>query len=391
MQKILGSFKEKVIQEIQLLEEINDEKVESMIFEHIVEEYSNLSLKEKNNLLLYLFNNIRRLGIIQPLIEDTNISEIMINGYQTIYIERNGIIELTDLAFQDKEELFYLIQKIVSKMDRKVNEKNPICDVRLENGARVNIVLSPVAIDGPIVTIRKFPEKKLTRKELIENKTITEEAMNFLELLVVAKYNIFISGGTSSGKTTLLNILSDAIDSNERVITIEDSAELQLHRIENLVRLEARSGEEEYSNQINIRDLIKTSLRMRPDRIIVGEVRGEETIDMLQAMNTGHDGSLSTGHGNSIREMLFRLETMVLSNLEIPLLAIRQQISSAIDIMIHIQKIKGKGRRITDISEIGVIQDGNISLNSLFSYDDKIDCLVRTENELLHQSKLVWN
>ena len=377
--------------EIQLLDEINDEKVEELIFEHIVKEHEHLSLKEKHKLLQFIFNSIRKLGIIQPLIEDKSITEIMINGYQKIYIEKNGEILLTDLSFSDKEELFYLIQKIVSKMDRKVNEKNPICDVRLDNGSRVNIVLSPVAIDGPIVTIRKFPDEKLTRKEIIENKTISEEAMLFLERLIAAKYNMFISGGTSSGKTTLLNILSDAIDPKERVITIEDSAELQLHRIMNLVRMEARSGEEEYANRICIRDLIKTSLRMRPDRIIVGEVRGEETIDMLQAMNTGHDGSLSTGHGNSIREMLFRLETMVLSNLEIPLLAIRQQIGSAIDIMIHIQKIKGKGRRIIDISEIGPILEGNVSLNPLFLYSEEVDCLVRTQNELMDQSKLLWN
>lgn len=373
------------------LETITDESVQQLIESYVYQELLLQPLEYKDKLITKLFNYIRKLGCIQSLLDDDAITEIMINGYKDILIEKNGKISRTDICFESIDEYEQVIQKIVGTMDRKVNEKYPICDVRLKDGSRVNIVLNPIGIDGPYVTIRKFPKEKLTQANIISNNTITKEAMDFLEILVQKKYNIFISGGTSSGKTTLLNILSDAIKEDERVITIEDSAELKLHNVTNLVRLETRMGDDEYVHHISIKELIRSALRMRPDRIIVGEVRGEETIDMLQAMNTGHDGSISTGHGNSIKEMLFRLETMVLSGIDIPLIAIRQQIASAIDIMIHIQKIGSRGRRIMDIAEIIGIQDNQIYTQSIFSYDESKDCLVKSNREIVHQQKLLWN
>jgi len=373
------------------LENITDESVLHLIETFIYQELIDSSLEEKDNLITSLFNHIRKLGCIQTLIDDDEITEIMMNGYKEILYEKYGVIQQSKIQFESMHEYEQLIQKIVGTMDRKVNEKFPICDVRLVDGSRVNIVLKPIGIDGPYVTIRKFPKEKLRKEDIIRNLTITEEAMDLLELLVKKKYNIFISGGTSSGKTTLLNILSDAINEEERVITIEDSAELKLHNVSNLVRLETRMGDDEYVHHIPIKELIRSALRMRPDRIIVGEVRGDETIDMLQAMNTGHDGSISTGHGNSIKEMLFRLETMVLTGIDIPLPAIRQQIVSAIDIMIHIQKIANKGRRIIDIAEVIGIVDNQIQLQSLYSYDEKVDCIKKTTANLYHQHKLLWN
>lgn len=385
------TIKEKLVTKINLLEEVNDDSVLALIESFVYQDYLFSPVEVKEELITYLFNYFRKLGVIQPLLDDDSITEIMINGYDTIYVEQSGNIILTDLRFENRKELQLLVQKIVGKMERKVNEKFPICDVRLVCGSRVNIVLDPIAIHGPCVTIRKFPNEKLTKDDIIRNQTISDEAMKFLEMLVGKKYNIFISGGTSSGKTTLLNILSDAINANERVITIEDSAELRLSNVDNLISLESRTTNDHLTNRISIKDLIKSSLRMRPDRIIVGEVRGEETIDMLQAMNTGHDGSISTGHSNSLQDMLIRLETMVLAGVDIPLLAIRQQISSAIDIMIHIQKIRGKGRRVIDISEVKHIKDNKIILNPLYTYDMNIDKLVVTDNDIFHKGKLSWN
>ena len=387
----MNDVKDRILTKMNEFQEIDDSKVMTIIEEEIQNQLPYDSLENKMLMMESIFNQFRRLGVIQPLIDSTNITEIMINGYKEIFIEENGIIKKSKLSFDDSETLMQLIQKVVGLMDRKVNERYPICDVRLKDGSRVNVVLPPIAIEGPYVTIRKFPVKRFLKKDLIINKTVTEEAMHFLELCVKKRFNIFVSGGTSSGKTTLLNVLSDAIGRKERVITIEDSAELQLHDIENLVRLETRMGDDEYVNHISIRDLIKSSLRMRPDRIIVGEVRGEETIDMLQCMNTGHDGSLSTGHGNSTIEMLIRLETMVLSAIELPLIAIRQQIASAIDLMVHIQKIEGKGRRIMEISEVLSVQDEHIQLNPIYIYDSLKDALVRTDNRIENQIKLEHN
>lgn len=384
-------LREQILKEMNRIEIIDDQSVTELIESHVYKNCLYQSIDEKEKLIIEFFNKFRRLGAIQDLIDDSSITEIMINGYKNIFIEQEGEMIKLDRQIESEEVLEQLIQKMVSRMDRKVNAKYPICDVRLINGSRVNIVLKPIAIDGPYVTIRKFPEKKLNKLDLINNKTISKVAMEYLEELVKTRFNIFISGGTSSGKTTLLNVLSDAIHENERVITIEDSAELQLKRIENLIRLETRIGDAEFTHKIPIKDLIKASLRMRPDRIIVGEVRGDETIDMLQAMNTGHDGSISTGHGNSIYEMLFRLETMVLSGIDIPLIAIRQQIVSAIDVMIHIQKISGKGRRVTEISEITKLEEGLIQLNNLFIYNQEKDILEKTTSTLKNNSKLMWN
>lgn len=384
-------IKESIVKRLNQLDDVTDENVLELLEAFIFQNFFDLPLIEKDRLIKMLFNSIRRLGKIQDLIDDDQITEIMINGYKEIRYEKSGRIYLSDIQFQTKDELDQIIQKIVGSMDRKVNEKYPICDVRLQDGSRVNIVLTPIGIDGPYVTIRKFPKKKMIKSDLIRNKTISEEAMTFLEMLVLKKYNIFISGGTSSGKTTLLNVLSDFIQCDERVITIEDSAELKISNVANLVRLETRMGDDEYTHHIPIKNLIKTALRMRPDRIIVGEVRGEETIDMLQAMNTGHDGSISTGHGNSIKEMLFRLETMVLTAMDIPLAAIRQQIASAIDILIHIQKIGNKGRRVTEIAEIIGVENNHIIVRSLYCFDDEMDQLVKTEYWLENQQKLNWN
>lgn len=373
------------------LDTITDESVMTLIENFIFQQLIDEPLIVKDSLITMIFNSIRRLGCIQVLLDDQEITEIMINGHSEVRYEKKGNIYLSDIQFTTKEELEQMIQKIVGVMDRKVNEKYPICDVRLFDGSRVNIVLKPIGIEGPYVTIRKFPYKKIQKQDLIENRTISDEAMTFLETLVKKKYNIFISGGTSSGKTTLLNVLSDAIHCDERVITIEDSAELKIKSVKNLVRLETRMGDDEYTHHIPIKELIRTALRMRPDRIIVGEVRGEETIDMLQAMNTGHDGSISTGHGNSIREMLFRLETMVLTGIDIPLVAIRQQIASAIDILVHIQKIRNNGRRITNISEIIGCEENQVVTQTLFYYDENTDQLIKTDTDLKHQQKLIWN
>ncbi|WZL81670.1 ATPase, T2SS/T4P/T4SS family [Vallitaleaceae bacterium 9-2] len=387
----MKEVKAKVLSRMNEFQEVDDITVKQIIEEEVQNQLPFDSLENKMLLMENIFNQFRKLGVIQPLIDSTSITEIMINGYKEIFIEEEGVIKKCETCFEDLETLMQLVQKIVGLMDRKVNERYPICDVRLKDGSRVNVVLPPIAIGGPYVTIRKFPVKRFIKDDLINNQTVSEEAMNFLELCVQKRFNIFVSGGTSSGKTTLLNVLSDAIGKKERVITIEDSAELQLQDIDNLVRLETRIGDDEYVNHITIRDLIKSSLRMRPDRIIVGEVRGEETIDMLQCMNTGHDGSLSTGHGNSTMEMLIRLETMVLSAIDLPLIAIRQQIASAIDLMVHIQKIEGKGRRIMEISEVLPVESERIQLNPIFIYDSQKDTLVRTNNVIINHLKIEHN
>lgn len=375
--------------ELHILHELDEDKVEKVLREYILEKFLYYSIDDKERIYRYFFHHFMRLGRLQELIDDVEINEIMINGFDEIYIEKSGEMEQIPTVFETKEELDIVIQKIVAKMNRKVNAKDPICDVRLEDGSRVNIVLDPVAINGPIVTIRKFPEKKLCREDIIQNMTVSREVMEFLTVLVQKKYNIFISGGTSSGKTTLLNILSDDIYKDERVITIEDSAELQIKNIENLVKLEAKGTRGKEIEDVSIKDLIRTSLRMRPDRIIVGEVRGEECIDMLQALNTGHDGSISTGHGNNPKEMLYRMETMVLTGIQLPLYAIRQQIASAIDIMVHIQKIRGKGRRITEVVEVIGMEAENIKLHSLYTYNEKVDVLEK-KGDIYQCQKMKW-
>ena len=329
-----------------------------------------LPLKERIWQRGSLYDSFRRLDILQELVDDKTVSEIMVNGAGKIFIERNGKTQAWERRFEKPEQLEDIIQQIVGRVNRVVNVSSPIVDARLEDGSRVHIVLPPVSLNGPVVTIRKFPEP-ITMEKLIRFGAVTEEAAGFLKELVGAGYNIFISGGTNSGKTTFLNALSSFIPPQERVITIEDSAELQITQVPNLVRLETRNANTEGEGEITMSQLIRASLRMNPDRIIVGEVRGRETLDMLQAMNTGHDGSLSTGHGNSARDMLSRLETMVLMAAELPLPAIRSQIASALDIMVHLGRLRDGSRKVLSIAEIGGCTDGEVEMESLYEYDRK--------------------
>ena len=373
----MGWLKEKlkqdVLDSIDLSSDISDQELLSIIDEVLLQKSRQnfISMQEKRRLRRDIFNSIRKLDILQDMIEDPTITEIMVNGTKDIFIEQNGIIKTSDKCFESLEKLEDLVQQIVSQSNRIVNASKPIVDARLMDGSRVNIVLPPVAIDGPVITIRKFPKNPITIDQLIEYKSITKEAADFLEKLVISGYNIFISGGTGSGKTTFLNVLSNYIPHYQRIITIEDSAELQIRNIPNLIRLEVRCGNTEGNNEITIRDLIKTSLRMRPDRIIVGEVRDEAAIDMLQALNTGHDGSLSTGHANSPSDMLSRLESLVLLGADIPLMAIRRQIASAIDIIVHQGRLRDKSRRVLEITEVLDLEDGEIKLNPIFTFVER--------------------
>lgn len=363
---------EQVLARLDLSREASDEELLEVIHQ-VLEECSErefIPLKEKAALGKELFNAFRKLDILQELIEDETITEIMINGVENIFIEREGRSLLSDKKFISRGKLEDVIQQMVSECNRVVNEASPIVDARLADGSRVNVVLPPVAVNGPIVTIRKFPDSRIKMSDLLEMNAISREAADFLICLVRAGYNIFISGGTGSGKTTLLNVLSDYIPVEERVITIEDNAELQITEIPNLVRLEARNANVEGIGEISIRDLIRTALRMRPDRILVGEVRGSEAIDMLQAFNTGHDGSMSTGHANSPKDMLSRLETMVLMGMELPLAAVQRQIASGIDILVHLGRLRDKSRKVLDIMEVLGYEEGKIKLQPLFVFKE---------------------
>ena len=330
-----------------------------------------LALREKLYLRSAVFDSFRRLDLLSELLDDGSVSEIMINSPKEIFVERKGRMERWQGSFQSEEQLADLIQQIVSRINRAVNTKSPIVEARLEDGSRVHVVLPPIALKGPTVTIRKFPEP-ITMKKLIQLESLTEEASRFLQSLVRSSYNIFISGGTNSGKTTFLNALSQYIPKEERIITIEDSAELQIQSVENLVSLETRNANAEGEGAVSISDLIKASLRMSPNRIIVGEVRGKECLDMLNAMNTGHDGSISTGHANSSTDMLKRMETMVLSGADLPLPSIRNMIASAIEIMVHLGRTKDHKRRVLEISEVMGIENGEIKLNKLYQYNGKV-------------------
>ena len=330
-----------------------------------------LALREKLYLRSAVFDSFRRLDLLSELLDDGTVSEIMINGPKEIFVERKGRMERWQGSFQSEEQLTDLIQQIVSRINRAVNTKSPIVDARLEDGSRVHVVLPPIALKGPTVTIRKFPEP-ITMKKLIQLESLTEEASQFLQTLVRSSYNIFISGGTNSGKTTFLNALSQYIPKEERIITIEDSAELQIQSVENLVSLETRNANAEGEGAVSISDLIKASLRMSPNRIIVGEVRGKECLDMLNAMNTGHDGSISTGHANSSTDMLKRMETMVLQGADLPLPSIRNMIASAIEIMVHLGRTKDHKRRVLEISEVMGIENGEVKLKKLYQYNGKI-------------------
>lgn len=381
---LLEELKERLVNNIDLNRDISDDELNDIISALVVNSGSYLTLKEKIKLSKELFNSVRGLDVLQELIEDEDITEIMINGCSHIFLERNGHISRYQGSFSSEKKLKDIIQVIVARANKRVNEASPIVGTRLPDGSRVNIVLDPVAIDGPVVTIRKFPKRSLTMPDLIAKGSVTAEAAQFLKDLVERGYNIFISGGTGSGKTTFLNVLSNYIPKGERVITIEDSAELRLIGIENLIRMECRQKNAENENEINIRDLIKASLRMRPDRIVVGEVRSEEALDMLQAMNTGHDGSLSTGHANSPADMFSRLETMVLMGCDMPLRAVKSQIASAIDIMIHLARLRDGTRKVVEISEVTGLVGDEIGLNPLFVYDRG---LKRTENAMINLYK----
>lgn len=394
----IGELKQLVTDRLDLSLPIEDEQLQAEIEEVVFEGTAGkgLTASELQFLVRRMFYSFRGLDVLQPLIDDPSVTEIMINSHLELFVEREGKVSRTEDVFESRERLEDIIQSIVAKVNRTVNESSPIVDARLPDGSRVNVVLPPIALKGPTLTIRKFPEKPLTIDDLVRIGAMSEEAASFLQTLVKAKYNIFIGGGTGSGKTTFLNALSQFIPSDERIITIEDSAELQIRTVPNLVSLETRNPNTEGKGEITIRDLIRTSLRMRPNRIIVGEVRGAEALDMLQAMNTGHDGSLSTGHANSSRDMLSRLETMVLSAAPLPLEVIRKQISSAIDVLVHLNRMRDSTRKVTEISEIMDVESGEIRLNPLFVFeetgetaDGKIEGELRyTGNRLLATHKL---
>ncbi|MDF2891739.1 MAG: pilus assembly protein [Clostridia bacterium] len=396
--QIMNDIKKLVRENLDFNQDLKDEDILSMITELVFDKSSKnyIQAKDKKEMIDAIFNSLRRLDVLQPLLENQHITEIMINGPGDIFIEIEGVVTKADTCFESKEKLEDVIQSIVSKVNRTVNESSPIVDARLTDGSRVSVVLPPIALNGPILTIRKFSSSVLTMDKLVSWGAITEEAAQLLDILVKAKYNIFICGGTGSGKTTMLNVLAQYIPSEERIITIEDSAELQINNICNIAKLETRNSNTEGKGEITIRDLIRASLRMRPERIIVGEVRGAEALDMLQAMNTGHDGSISTGHANSNLDMISRLETMVLCGAVLPLEAIRQQIASGIDIMIHLSRLRDKSRKIMDISEITGYKNGQVLLNPIYAFKEEqsssphlvVGSLRATGNKLQNLQKL---
>lgn len=372
-----------------------EENIEALVSERLGVQYC--SIEQRVSIVQQIYSSIRGFGLLDTILTDDTITEVMINGPDHIFIEQKGHLFRLDKHFESERRLEDIIQRIVGLAGREVNQANPICDTRLPDGSRVNVVLPPIALCGPTLTIRKFSKTPMTIEKLIEYESLTQDIADKLELLVKAKYNIFISGGTGSGKTTFLNALSNYIPKDERVITIEDSAELQIAGIDNLVSLETRNANVAGAGEITIRDLIKSSLRMRPERIIVGEVRGGEALDMLQAMNTGHDGSLSTGHANSTEDMLSRLETMVLQGAAgLPLDAIRQQIASAVDIIIHLSRLRDKSRKTVEITEVLGLEDGRIKLNPLYVFEEDENStlekvsgsLKRTNNRLVNDYKL---
>lgn len=399
LQDYIRRVREEAAGRLDLTRNVSDDEIREVIFQIVQNESAGqrMTLSEKKLAIEGVFNSMRGLDVLQPLVDDPSITEIMINGPHHVFVEQDGRLYQKKVSFETNERLENVILNIVSRVNRTVNEANPIVDARLLDGSRVNVVLPPIALDGPTVTIRKFPEDPMTMERLIRYGSLTPEAAEVLERMVRAKYNIFISGGTGSGKTTFLNALSNFIPKDERVITIEDSAELQIKGVANLVRLETRNANMEGKGEVTIRDLIKSSLRMRPERIVVGEVRGPEALDMLQAMNTGHDGSLSTGHANSTRDMLSRLETMVLQGSEgLPLEAIRQQIASAVDVIIHLSRLRDKTRKTMEISEITGYKDGEIGINPIYRFVEDENStlekvsgrLMRTENPFQNDYKL---
>lgn len=401
-----------VIQEVSRNQNFTSEEMEAFVSQTIEERkawarennsqlfqyYLNMSFKDKNMLKYTVIESVEGLGILSKIITDPDITEVMINGYDTIFVEKAGKLMRLEEHFQDNDDLIRIVQKFVNAMDRTIDASNPIVDARLEDGSRVNVVFPPVALNGATVTIRRFSKNPMTIEKLLEYKSITPEVAEFLKKMVASRHNVFVAGGTGSGKTTFLNALSNFIQPWERVITIEDSAELQIKNIPNLVRLETKKANSKEATEITIRDLIKSSLRMRPDRIIVGEVRGEEALDMLQAMNTGHDGSLSTGHANSAEAMLSRLETMVLTgSADLPLEAIRMQIASAVDYIIHLSRLRDFSRKCMEITEVVRYENGKIILNPIYKFEEDENTtlkkvsgsLKRTKNKIINQEKFI--
>lgn len=386
--KHFPELRHRLMERLDLSREVEDEEILEIIDMLLVEcgKTQYISIKEMVQLRQELFYSVRKLDVLQELIDDNTVTEIMVNGQGNIFVEQEGKLFRWEKEFTSQEKLEDVIQQIVGRCNRVVNEAMPIVDARLENGARVNVVLPPVALDGPILTIRRFPDTPITMENLIEMGSITEECAAFLMKLVEARYSLLIGGGTSSGKTTFLNVLSNSIPKDERIITIEDNAELQIQGVENLVRMEAKMANMEGGNEITLRDLIRTSLRMRPDRIIVGEVRGEEACDLLTSFNTGHEGGIATLHSNSCADTVSRLETMVLMGLDIPLEAIRRQIASGVDILVHLGRLKDKSRKIMEVSEVLGFENGEVRLQMLYRYhyEQGLQC----ENPLVHTEKL---
>lgn len=382
-------IKEAVLEALDLAEEITDEQVLEVIDRvlRMPRFLKKTSLDKRCALRMELFHSIRKLDVLEELLKDETVTEIMINGENGIFLEREGRMEAFSGGKISKERLEDLVVRISGEGNRIINEASPLADARLGDGSRVHLAISPVALDGVVITIRKFPKHAITLQDLLSYGSLNEEIAQFLKQVVVAKYNIFVSGSTGSGKTTLLNVLSDFIPQNERVITIEDTAELQIRNVPNLVRMEARASTVEGCKEISIRDLLRASLRMRPDRLIIGEVRGAETVDMIQAFCTGHAGSMSTGHGNSTRDMLYRLETMVLMGMELPLQAVRRQLVSGIDLLIHLGRLRDKRRVILEISEIIGYEKDEILLNVLFRFDETEGW--KKEGELKNKEKLM--
>ncbi|GFZ88134.1 pilus assembly protein CpaF [Paenibacillus marchantiophytorum] len=396
-QEVFLALKQEVKERLDLSSTVSDAKLVELIEDSVFSAAVKISWTSNEMQLAVkrIFDSFRGLDVLQPLVDDPSVTEIMVNGHKNIFFERKGAVERYPVVLESEEKLEDLIQMIVSKVNRIVNQSTPIVDARLQNGSRVNIVLPPASLSGPTLTIRKFPEKPLLMEDLIQMGSISQEAASVLQVLVESGYNIFVGGGTGSGKTTFLNALSAWIPSHERIITIEDSAELQILTVPNLVRMETRNANTEGKGEITIRDLIRSSLRMRPNRIIVGEVRGAEALDMLAAMNTGHDGSLSSGHSNTSLDMLSRLETMVLSSAPLPVEVIRKQIASALDILVHISRIRDRSRRVTEIHEVLGLANGEIQLHPLFLFEEKgetsdgkvVGELVFTGNKLTNRHK----
>lgn len=396
--EMVQNLQKKIMEDLDFGEELSDEQLKELISKYLLEKDKKdlFTLLQRKQIGKEIFDSLRKLDVLQDLIEDDEITEIMVNGSEDIFVEKKGKIYKTNLKFDSKERLVQVINQIVSRCNRAVNESSPIVDARLKNGARVNVVLDPIALNGPILTIRRFPDKPITMDKLIEWGAVSKEAVDFLKKAVTAKYNIIISGGTGSGKTTFLNALSQYIPKDERIITIEDSAELQILEIANLIRMETRNANLEGGKEITIRDLIKTSLRMRPDRIIVGEVRGAEAFDMIgSAMNCGHDGSMGSAHANSASDMLLRLENMILISAPLPVSAIRRQISSGVDLIVHLGRLRDKSRKVLEITEILGMEKEEILLNPLFRFQEncqkkseKVEGKLERVGELIHIYKM---